>query len=187
MSTLIQRTICPFSFGGRYPSMPDGRDGLIERLYPSSIPSMECQAISLRIAAALLEHVESEDLGRVLQASSGIALSRKVIRPDIMFVARERRGIIGKSGLHAAPDLIVEVLSAARREKHLRAMKHLYTALEVKEYWIVHPDNNTVEVLVWSELGYISAGIYSKNDILYSPLLPRFRLPLSNVFRIEDE
>jgi hypothetical protein len=42
-------------------------------------------------------------------------------------------------------------------------------------------------VLVWSEVGYVRAGVYGRSDLLLSPLLPKLRLPLSDVFPVEDE
>jgi Uma2 family endonuclease len=69
----------------------------------------------------------------------------------------------------------------------LRARRCLYASLEVKEYWIVYPDIFAVEVLIWSELGFVSTGVRLKNDLLCSQLLPKFRLPLSSVFPLEDE
>jgi len=41
----------------------------------------------------------------------------------------------------------------------------------------------TVEVLVWSEAGYVSAGVYGKSERLSSPLLPELELPLSEIFQ----
>jgi Uma2 family endonuclease len=187
MNTSVPRTMRQFNHNAYHPGMAEGVTRVLGKPDWLSIPSMQRQAISLRIAAALLRHVESEKLGRVLQAPYGIVLSKRLIRPDILFIARERRGIIGKANLYAPPDLIVEVLSSARREKYLGLRKSLYASLEVKEYWIVCPEMFTVEVLIWSELGFVSAGTYGKNSFLCSRLLPRLRLPLSSVFQMEDE
>jgi Uma2 family endonuclease len=187
MNTSVQQAISQFSYRDYHPGLAEIFAKAFRTPNYQSIPDMQRQAISLRIAAALLEHVESEKLGCVLQAPCGIILSRKLIRPDILYVARERRGIIGESNLHAAPDLIVEVLSTAKREKYLRSRRCLYASLGVKEYWIVYPDIFAVEAMIWSELGFVSAGVYGKNDLLCSQLLPKFRLPLSSVFPLEDE
>jgi len=35
---------------------------------------------------------------------------------------------------------------------------------------------------VWSELGYISVGHYSRSDTLSSPLLPKLNLQLADIF-----
>ena len=160
----------------------------IEAVYtPQFVSDMKRQAISLRIAAALLQHAESGRCGSVLQAPCGVVLSRKMIQPDILFVARQRRGIIGKARLYAAPDLIVDLLSPATQQKDLRIKKKLYALFKVKEYWIADPDSRMIEVLVWSELGYVSNGKYGKTDRLCSPLLPGLNLPLSTIFITADD
>ncbi len=143
---------------------------------------MEQQAISLRIAAALLRHAEARNLGQVLHTPGGILLSKRRIRPDVLFVARERRGVVGKAGLHAPPDLIVDILSLRRQESDFRVKKRLYAFFEIGEYWVADPDASRVEVMVWSELGYISVGRFGRRDRVSSPLLPDLHLPVAAVF-----
>ena len=149
--------------------------------------TIEQQAISLRIASALLQHVQAMNLGRVLQTPSGVLLSKQRIQPDILFVARERRGIIGETALYAAPDMIVDILSPRFQGKDFRVKKRLYEFFKVREYWIANPDDCTVEVLVWSELGYIPIGRYGKRDNLSTPLLPNLDLRLSIIFATEED
>lgn len=177
VNTSLKRASACFNYSAEYEE--------IRVLTPA--PSMEQRTISLRIAAALLQYTQAGKLGRVLQAPYGVILSKKIIQPDVLFVARERRGIIGKAGLYAAPDLIVDLTSPRMQEKELRARKKLYAFFEVKEYWITDPDASTIEVLVWSELGYIPIGKYGKTDRLFSPLLPGLNLPLSKIFATERD
>ena len=146
-------------------------------------PDIKHQAVSLRIAAALLLHTETRNLGQVLQAPCDVILSRDcIVQPDIVFFSRGRSGLIGEKNLRGAPDLIVEILSPQTREGDLRTKRSLYSRFGVKEYWTADPDSETVEVLLWSELGYATAGIYDNSDHLSSPALPGLQLPLRRVF-----
>jgi Uma2 family endonuclease len=150
-------------------------------LLPSS--DINHQLVSLRIAAALLWHAQHQRLGQVLHAPCDVVFSREcVMQPDIVFVREGRSGLIGKMSLRGAPDLIVEILSQNTREKDISTKRKIYSRFEVKEYWIVDPDSETVEVLLWSELGYVSSGVYGKPDCLSSPFLPKLRLPLKRIF-----
>jgi Uma2 family endonuclease len=156
------------------------------RYYPA--PNVKHQTVVLKIAAALLQHVESRKLGRVLQAPCNVMLPGKtVIQPDILFVDRKRRGIIGMNHLLGAPDLVIDVMSRDAQEKVQRSEKRICSRFEVPEYWAVDSDADTVETLLWSELGYISVGRYTKSDRLSSPLLPNLNLSLSQVFKNYDE
>jgi Uma2 family endonuclease len=146
-------------------------------------PSTRHQTLVLKIASALLQHAESRKLGRVLQAPCDVVLSGEtVLQPDILFVERKRRGIIGVNSLRGAPDLVIEILSRDGRERSHRLKRKICARFEIPEYWAVDSDANTVETLLWSELGYISAGRYTKLDRLSSPLLPNLNLPLSRIF-----
>jgi Uma2 family endonuclease len=152
---------------------------------PRMIPVFETrhQMIALKIASALLLHVESRKLGHVLQAPCNVILSREfVIQPDILFVERRRSGLIEKRNFRGSPDLIAEIRSRDTCANDLDLKRKIYSRFAVQEFWVVDPHLETIEVLLWSELGYATAGIYAKSDRLISPGLPGFRLPLRRVF-----
>jgi len=148
-----------------------------------SAPGTNHQLVSLKIAAALLGHVEPGNLGHVLQAPCNVIFSRGlIIQPDIFFVERGRCGLIEKHSLRGSPDVIIEIMAEDTHEDDLAIKRKMYSRFEVKEYWIADLQFETIEVLLWSELGYSSAGVYGKSDRLSSPALPGFKLPLRRVF-----
>jgi len=148
---------------------------------PPPLP-LEQQALSLRIASALLRHAEARNLGQVLHTPGGILLSKQRLQPDVLFVARERRGIVGKARLHAPPDLIVDILSLPRQQSEFRIKKRLYAFYSIREYWVADPETSTIEVMVWSEVGYVSLGRYGRRDRVSSPLLPDLQLSVAAIF-----
>jgi Uma2 family endonuclease len=135
------------------------------------------------LEVALIQHVKARSLGVILHAPCDVILSEaNVVQPDILFVRKERSGIIGEANLKGAPDLIIEILSPATRSKDLELKRKTYARFGVQEYWIVDPDAETVEVLAWSETGYVTAGSYVKSDCLSSTLLSDLKLALTEVF-----
>jgi len=155
-------------------------------LYMVAAPNTKHQRVSIRLVVALLQHVEQKDLGEIFHAPCDVLLSDEdVVQPDILFVRKERAGIIKEANLQGAPDLVVEILSPGTRSKDLELKRKAYARFGVQEYWIVDPEADTVEVLVWNELGYVTAGVYAKADRLSSPLLPELNLPLSKIFAQE--
>ena len=148
--------------------------------------TIEHQIISLRLAAALLSYSQAGNLGWILHAPRPLLLSRQEIQPDIVFISRERRGIIGPSSLYGAPDLVADVVPPRLNERGFRHKKRLYQSFSIKEYWIADPSTATIQVLLWSEAGYLSAGRFGKSDRLSSPLLPSLNLRISNVFEAKD-
>jgi Uma2 family endonuclease len=147
-------------------------------------PEPEHQSITLRIAAGLLHHIEDRKLGWVFQAPCNLVLSERIVlQPDVLFVGWKRRNIIRKMNLRGAPDLVIEVLSRASRDRDLAIKRKLYARYDVPECWIVDPAGASIEPLIWSELGYVSVGKFRKSDRLCTPLLPSLNLRPSSIFR----
>lgn len=63
--------------------------------------------------------------------------------PDMMVVCD--RDKIRKDGVHGAPDLVVEVLSPSTAKNDRMHKKTVYGACGVREYWLVDPENRTIE------------------------------------------
>lgn len=64
--------------------------------------------------------------------------------PDFMIVCD--RDKIQMDGVHGAPDLVVEVLSPSTAQNDRGHKKEVYAKYGVREYWIVSPDNKSVEI-----------------------------------------
>jgi len=52
----------------------------------------------------------------------------------------------------------------------------------VREYWIVDPEEKTIEVLELRRRGFELFALYKKQDTLTSPLLSGLQIPLLEVF-----
>lgn len=63
--------------------------------------------------------------------------------PDMMVVCDREK--IQKDGVHGAPDLVVEVLSPSTAKNDRIGKKKVYEACGVGEYWLVDPENRTIE------------------------------------------
>ena len=171
---------------GDYLLLPECRrheiiDGVLS---PVPSPGTAHQRISLKLSAALLKHVQERNLGSVLEAPCDVVLSyENVLQPDILFVRKERAGIIREMNVLGVPDLVVEILSNGSRGKDVRVKRRAYAGFCVPEYWIVDPEAASIEILVWSELGYISAGVWTSPQRLVSPLLPEVKRCLAGIFK----
>jgi Uma2 family endonuclease len=152
-------------------------------LHMVAAPGTKHQRVALNLTVALYQYSKRTGAGTVYEAPTDVILSdENIVQPDILFVRRERSAIIGEANLQGAPDLVVEVLSPGTRAKDLGIKRKTYAGFVVQEYWIVDPETETVDVLVWSESGYARAGIYANADRLSSPLLPDLNLPVTEIF-----
>ena len=149
-------------------------------------PGEAHQAVSIALASALYNFVREHHLGRVYEAPFDVVLGEKgeeqVVQPDILFVSQERRHIVHEEEIRGAPDLVVEILSPATAEKDRIFKRRLYAKYGVQEYWIVNPEEETIEVLTLGKQGYERAGLYRKDETLTSKLLPGLQIPLTEVF-----
>lgn len=152
------------------------------RMTPS--PSTIHQKISGRLEKVLREWVEGHELGEVYYAPTDVVLSEhNVVQPDILYITRERLGIIKEANIQGAPDLVVEILSPNSLEWDRVTKRHLYAKYGVREFWVVDPEGRTIEVAVLREGELATLQVYPVGAMLVSPLLPGFQMPIDQVFR----
>jgi Uma2 family endonuclease len=151
-------------------------------LFVVPAPNTRHQRISKRLEAALIHHVEGSGIGEVFHAPYDVILSdENIVQPDILVVRKDRSALVGELNLQGAPDIAVEILSPGTRNKDLELKRKIYAAFGIREYWIVDPDADTIEVLVLHEGQYARAVVFGRFDRLSSPLLPDLNLPLGPV------
>jgi len=147
-------------------------------------PNIRHQRISGNLEWALRELIRTTGSGEILHAPCDVVFSEEnVVQPDILYVRKERAGIIGETHIRGAPDLVVEILSPESRKRDLEVKRKIYAGFGVTEYWIVDPEAGTIEVLIWSERGFVQAGLYGSADRLSSPLLPQLDVPIAEIFK----
>jgi Uma2 family endonuclease len=168
-----------------YMSTPEGKryqllDGEMI-LAPS--PTERHQAIIGNLYWALRQFVSQRSLGRVWFAPLDVVFSNyDVAQPDILFVSNERSSIITEANIQGAPDLVIEVLSPSTARYDRGYKRTLYGRFDVREYWLVDPEAETVEVLTATEQGLISYATCQRSDTLTSLLLKGLDLSLEQIF-----
>jgi Uma2 family endonuclease len=182
---MVRRTDVRFAYQDCQPLPEDKRYEILDGdLCMVSSSNTKHQRVSKKLLVALARQVEERNLGEVFIAPYDVVLSDdNIVQPDILFIAGGRVGLVGELNLHGAPDLVVEILSAGSRRKDLEAKKKIYARFGIRECWIVNPDAETIEVQVWSEIGYLRHAVYTKSKCLSSPLLPSVRIRLQDIFR----
>jgi Uma2 family endonuclease len=68
------------------------------------------------------------------------------MEPDLIFVRKNRLGVISERGVEGPPDLLVEILSPSTAARDRGVKLERYRHFGVAEYWIVDPESRTVEV-----------------------------------------
>ncbi len=162
----------------------DERYELIEgELIMSPSPIPKHQRISRKIEFILEKYVTENDIGEVFYAPCDVYLDEEnVVQPDILFISKERLGIIGEKNIQGAPDLVIEIISENTAYRDLVQKKKLYAKFGVKEYWIVVPGEESIEVYILKDNTYILYKTYSKDDTLESLYLKDLKIGLKGIF-----
>jgi Uma2 family endonuclease len=122
----------------------DGR--LISIGRPS--PSFYHQLVASRLLSLLDAFVRSHELGEVLPGPLDVIMAEdNTAEPDLLFIATDNAGI-AQDWVRGTPDLLVEIISASTIVRDRYEKREQYARFGVKEYWIVDPANQSLEILV---------------------------------------
>ena len=153
-------------------------------LYMAPAPGSKHQQDLLNLAVLLTQFVREHGLGVIFIASLDVILSDEdVVQPDLLFVAQERRSIISERGCEGPPDLVVEVLSPSTAQRDRELKRKVYARYGVRQYWLVDPETQAVEVLGLDAEDLTPQGVYSRGEVVTSQMLPGLTLPVAQVFR----
>ena len=170
-----------------YMSIPDGDDRRFELidgeliLAPSPVP--QHQDIVLNLARMLADFVESQDLGKVTISPMDVVLSEyDVFQPDILFISRNRLHIISDRNIQGAPDLVIEVLSPTTEDRDRGIKRDQYLRYGVREYWIIDPQERTLEVLRAGDTEFETMRVYPEGTTATSPVLEGIQVEIDRLF-----
>jgi Uma2 family endonuclease len=100
--------------------------------------------------------------------------------PDLIFINKENDAIIKAENIQGAPDLVIEILSPStkKRDRELKYKRYAYYG--VKEYWIIDPEKQLVEVYDLTANQLVK--VVPKNQSLNTPTFTNLNLDLKTIF-----
>jgi Uma2 family endonuclease len=103
-----------------------------------------------------------------------------VVQPDICVICDPEK--LDDRGCIGAPDLIVEILSPGNSKIELKHKFDLYELNGVKEYWIIHPENQYLLIYALVEGKYKPSRLLTSGDLAESSAIAGFKLNLEEFF-----
>lgn len=105
-----------------------------------------------------------------------------VVQPDLCVVCDPKK--IDERGCLGAPDWVIEILSRQTSSKDLREKFEVYEESGVQEYWVVHPQEQTVLVYTLNQQGKYEGILkpYVRTDRVSPITLPGLTINLEEVF-----
>lgn len=147
----------------------------------SPTPNPTHQDIVFNFARRLRDFVDAKKLGRVFLSPLDVILSpHRVVQPDVFFISKSRLGLV-TDRVRCAPDLAVEVISKGRRRRDRVDKKDLYEQFAVREYWIIDPEAQTIEVFALEKGAFKLAARAEHGETAASKLFPGFTVAWSQL------
>jgi Uma2 family endonuclease len=144
--------------------------GKLYRIAPA--PKRKHQDASVNLEFALLQYFDDKSC-KVYDAPFDVRLpvqNRKkldqiytVIQPDICVICDLNK--LDDAGCLGAPDWIIEITSPRTAKQDFNEKYYLYEEAGVREYWIIQPNENTVNVYVLEDGKYALVDVYESGEV----------------------
>jgi Uma2 family endonuclease len=86
-----------------------------------------------------------------------------LFRPDFIFVSAENAKSLFKNKnatLHGVPDMVAEIFSRSTMKRDVGIKKDVYERNGVREYWIINPWSESIEVYILRDGKYVLDNVY---------------------------
>ena len=158
-------------------------DGVI---FTSPSPSTKHQRISGRLYIQLFQILEGSDC-EVFHAPFDIELTdetiadTKIVVPDLSVIC-DKNGLTDEKYI-GVPSIIIEIVSPSNQSHDLVFKLNLYMQYGVKEYWIVNPILNTIQLYNLDEQGqYELHDLAKEKGQIHSTIFPTFIVDTEKIF-----
>ena len=134
-------------------------------------PNVLHQRVSRRLHRILEDYFWKYDpQGEIFGAPLDVTFyNHTVVQPDLFYVSGEQRQIIKETRIDGPPSLIIEILSPSTSRKDRLQKLRIYQNVKVQHYWLVNPDEKTLECFFIQNDTYALAAAGMDEDIIEHP------------------
>jgi Uma2 family endonuclease len=133
----------------------------------------------------LVGFAEENDLGKVFPGPFDVLFAEgDYVEPDVVFVRTGRLDLVSSRGVEGPPDLVVEVLSPSTVDRDRGIKLERYRLFGVAEYWVVDPDEQSVEVWALASGAGAPVALGPRETLRWTPVEggPTLELEVSVLF-----
>lgn len=159
--------------------------GQIYNMSPS--PNVKHQSIAVALSTEFDVYLRDKkcrviaEIDVCLHGKKDESQTREWVKPDIVIVCNKNK--LQENRIVGAPELIVEILSKSTAKIDRMIKFNEYQKAGVKEYWIVDPAHETIDVYVLDNEYYTHAGTYANDEVIHANIFDELTINLKNVFR----
>ncbi len=102
-----------------------------------------------RVSRKLFKLIDkaTQGTGELFYAPIDLYIDNKnVFQPDLVYLSDKNKTYLTNRGIEGPADLIVEIISPSNSYTDRNQKKNSYLKFGIKEYWIIDPANETLEV-----------------------------------------
>ena len=156
-------------------------DGMLIR-EPS--PNVMHQRVLVRLLRVVDDYFQDNDPGgQTYCAPLDVTLGEKtVVQPDLLHVSSDQQDIVRERRIDGAPQLVVEILSPSNRRKDRLQKLQIYQRGAVPHYWIVDPDQRTLECFALHDGIYALVAGGMDDDTVCPPGFSGLSIDLENLW-----
>jgi Uma2 family endonuclease len=159
-------------------------DGRVYNMSPS--PNVKHQSIATELTTEFNIHLRKKscrvlaEIDVCLTGESDPSEIKEWVRPDLVIVCDKNK--ITENYIAGAPELIVEILSKSSAKTDKMIKFHRYQRAGVREYWIVDPAHETVDVYVLENNLYKHDGTFTKDEEIKVSIFEDLTIELKHIF-----
>lgn len=141
----------------------------------SPAPTRFHQRISMKLTSRFLQFFDNHEC-QLYAAPFDVRFPdengkiKTVVQPDLCVICDQTK--LDDKGCIGAPDLVVEILSPGNTRKEMKNKFELYEEQGVKEYWLVYPDTQHIQIFVLQNGKYIGIQPVAEGDRVTSVVFP---------------
>jgi len=120
--------------------------------------------------------------GKVLFAPLRLQIRPEKFREPDLLLVRDANDPRRQNAYWRGADMVIEIVSTDDPERDTVVKRLDYAEADIPEYWIVHPDEETITVLRLEQAQYVEHGVFRRGETATSVLLEGFTVVVSEVF-----
>ncbi len=153
-------------------------------LVKKNVPSGRHQFAQSKLLSTFNRFVDDKELGIVFSSPTAVILSdESAPQPDLIFLSQDKMSLFDPEwGIKGSPDLVVEIISPSSYKRDHFTKKKLYAQYGIKEYWIVDPLNQSIEIYKLKKKTYELHAIGVEEEKVTSNVLKGFELKVNSIF-----
>ena len=143
-------------------------DGMLVKEPSPSVMHQRASRNLHRILEDYFWHVDPQ--GEIFNAPLDVTLlDFNVVQPDVFYVSGEQQLMVKDNRVDGPPALVVEILSPSTSRKDRLQKMRVYQEAQVKHYWLVNPQEKTLECFAWRDGVYALVACGMDEDVVEHP------------------